>query len=67
MKTELTVDELKREKLAMEKEIIAVIKKFVYDTNTIPKNVNVEINTAKSFTNAVILTDGIKVTSDLEI
>lgn len=63
----MTVDELKNKKLEMEKSIKTLIEDFIYNTNTVPKNVQVHIRSVHSVTKAIVLTDTITVTSDLEI
>lgn len=64
---EVTIEELKEQKVAMEKEIKTLIEHFIYETNTVPKNMKISISTVKSATKAVVFTDSIKVTFDLEI
>lgn len=67
MRKDITLEELKNEKEAMEYSIKNLIKKFIYDTDTVPRDIYIEVNTVKSFTGATVLVDDIKVSLLLEI
>lgn len=63
----MNVKELKDAKTEMERTIKDAIEKFVYETDSIPKNIKIDIHATRSITGRVVLYKEIDIHSDLEI
>lgn len=64
---DLTIKMLKSDKNKLEGDIKSLIEDFIYNTNTVPKNMEISIRTVASATKKVVFTESVKVTFDLEI
>jgi len=61
----MTLAELKIKKLKLEDDVKSLIEDFIYNTNTVPTNMQLDINFTHSVTKAIVLIDDIDVSFNL--